>query len=115
MKPYIFLNFPPIKIASEMYYHGTSTGVLIDHENPIGEMIIPPSESGVIQEQGRKKNLNKVFFTKNPGSAWIYAGRTKNVLGGEPIVYIVEPFCTADPLITYEIEESSSCLYLRIF
>ena len=53
-----------------MYYHGTSTELLIEHK------LLPPDITGKIQEVGRKKNTNKVFFTKDKNSAKIYAGRS---------------------------------------
>ena len=73
------------KQVNEAYYHGTSTLF-----KP-GEYILPPSETGNVSEKGRKKNLDKVFFTKDLGSAKIYAGRAKHSLGGEPKVYLIEP------------------------
>lgn len=54
-------------------------------------MLMPPNVTGVIQERGRKKNLDKVFFTKDLGTAKIYAGRSKNVNGGNPKIYRVIP------------------------
>ena len=70
--------------AVDKYYHGTS--------RKLKGFITPPMEHGLeIQERGRKKNLDKVFITKDLGSAKIYAGRAKNVLGGKPVVYIVDP------------------------
>ena len=66
-----------------MYYHGTS----ID----LGHKLLSPSITGVIQEVGRKKNLNKVFFTDNKGLAKIYSGRSKNVNGGIKRLYRVIP------------------------
>ena len=73
------------KSASTRYYHGTTTA--------LGRLkeLLPPSVTGVLQEVGRKKNLGKVFFTSSPRSASIYAGRAKNVLGGDPVVYEVAP------------------------
>ena len=59
-----------------IYYHGTST------EADISYKLLPPSVTGVIQEAGRKKNLDAVFFTTDYGSAGIYAGRAVNRLGG---------------------------------
>lgn len=67
------------------YYHGTSATF-----KP-GDMILPPTETGKLSESGRKKNLNLVFFTKDPRSALIYAGRAARSLGGSPVVFIVEP------------------------
>lgn len=54
-------------------------------------MLMPPNTTGIIQERGRKKNLDKVFFTKDLGTAKIYAGRSKNVNGGIPKIYRVIP------------------------
>lgn len=67
-----------------MYYHGSTT-----LEGQF--MLMPPNVTGVIQERGRKKNLDKVFFTKDLGTAKIYAGRSKNVNGGNPKIYRVIP------------------------
>lgn len=66
-----------------VFYHGSSTAAGIDH------ILIPPSDTNVLSEVGRKKNLDKVFFTEDLGLAKIYAGRAKNVFGGEPVVYRV--------------------------
>lgn len=71
----------------EIFYHGTSTGAMKEGTYKL----LPPSVTGTISEQGRKKNLDKVFFTKDKGLAQIYAGRAKNVFGGEPVVYRVIP------------------------
>ena len=68
-----------------MYYHGSSTACGIDY------MLIPPEDSGFLQEEGRKKNLDKVFFTTDLGSARIYAGRAVNRFGGSPVIYRVIP------------------------
>ncbi len=70
--------------AVDKYYHGTS--------RKLKGFITPPMEHGLeIQERGRKKNLDKVFITRDLGSAKIYAGRAKNVFGGKPVIYRVEP------------------------
>ena len=69
-----------------MFFHGTSVKL------KVGDFILPPEVTGVIQERGRKKNLNQVFFTADIGSARIYAGRAKNALGGnQHYVYSVVP------------------------
>ena len=68
-----------------MFYHGSST------INNIKHMLLPPDETNVISEKGRKKNLDKVFFTKDLKSAMIYAKRAVRQLGGEPILYRVIP------------------------
>jgi hypothetical protein len=66
-----------------MFYHGSSTSAGIDF------MLVPPTESGIISEKGRKKNLNRVFFTHDFGLAKIYAGRAARSIGGNPVVYRV--------------------------
>jgi len=71
---------------SEVFYHGTSFGNL----KP-GSLILPPSKTGKQSEKDRKKNLDQVFFTKDPRSALIYAGRAAQSLGGTGAVYVVEP------------------------
>lgn len=53
--------------------------------------MLPPVVTGKLQEKGRKKNLDKVFFTADKGLAKIYAGRAKNVFGGNPVIYRVIP------------------------
>lgn len=52
-------------------------------------MILPPSDTGVISEVGRKKNLGRVFFTKDIGLAKIYAGRAARSYGGDPVLFRV--------------------------
>lgn len=64
------------------FWHGTSTAVISQDETAL----LPPSHTKRLQEQGRKKNLDKVFFTKSPESAKIYAGRAVKRFGGKPIV-----------------------------
>lgn len=70
---------------ADLFYHGSSV------ELEPGDLILPPSKTGKVSEKGRKKNLDMVFFTKDPRSALIYAGRAVQSLGGEPFVYLVEP------------------------
>jgi hypothetical protein len=70
-----------------IFYHGTARG-----PEDLGEYISPPEEHGLeISEKGGKKNLDKVFFTKDLGSAKIYARRAVNSYGGDPHIYVVEP------------------------
>lgn len=77
------------------FYHGTS------RRFDIGSVILSPVVHGLpIQEQGREKNLDKVFFTADLGSARIYAGRAVNSIGGEKIVYTVEPVGHVESLNT---------------
>ena len=52
---------------------------------------MPPVESDKLSELGRKKNLDKVFMTKDEKSAEIYAKKAIKQFGGKPIVYLVEP------------------------
>ena len=68
-----------------MFYHGTSTAVGIDYR------LLPPALTGVIEEVGRKKNLDKVFFTADEGSARVYAGRAVQRFGGRAVIYRVIP------------------------
>lgn len=65
------------------FYHGSCTLGLQ------GDMLLPPSETMTISEKGRKKNLDRVFFTKDIGLAKIYAGRAARSIGGEPTLYRV--------------------------
>jgi len=67
------------------FYHGTSSAL------EVGDVLLPPNETGQIQELGRKKNLDRVFFTTDKGSARIYAGRAVNRFGGTPVVLEVMP------------------------
>lgn len=69
-----------------MFYHGSSTKANIDY------ILIPPEVSGVLSEVGRKKRLNKIFFTKDINLARIYAGRSVSKFGGDPVIYrVVNP------------------------
>lgn len=67
------------------FYHGTSADL------SVGDDVQPPAKTGKQSEKGRKKNLNKVFITTDPKYAKIYADKAKDVLGGTPKVYAVEP------------------------
>lgn len=71
----------------EMFYHGTSTILGLEP----GMTLLPPDQTEKISEKGRKKNLDKVFFTKDLGSAKIYAGRAVNQFGGKPTIFSIEP------------------------
>lgn len=69
-----------------MFYHGTSVNL------KVGDFILPPQVTQVMQERGRKKNLDKVFFTSDYKSAIVYAGRAGNSIGGNNrYVYSVIP------------------------
>ena len=69
-----------------VFYHGSSTSAGIDF------VLIPPNDSKTISQKGRKKNLDRVFFTTDIGLAKIYAGRAVRSIGGKPVVYrVVSP------------------------
>ena len=70
---------------NQIFYHGTN------QDFGSGDYIEPPSITNNVSEKGRKKNLDKVFFTMDVGSAKIYAGRAVQSLGGSPHVYKVQP------------------------
>lgn len=67
------------------FYHGTSDILGLDY------LLLPPNATNTLSEKGRNKNLDKVFFTKDIGSAKIYAGRACRQFGGKPIVFRVIP------------------------
>lgn len=83
------MNLSIFKILLEnenlTFYHGTNLDL-----RP-GDLLKPPTDTNNISEKGRKKNLNKVFFTLDQNSAKIYAGRAVQALGGNPHIYIIEP------------------------
>jgi hypothetical protein len=68
-----------------IFYHGTSMPL-----RP-GDKLLPPSLTGTLSEKGRKKNIHRVFFTQDRGSARIYAGRAANSLGGAPRLLVIQP------------------------
>lgn len=67
------------------YYHGTTTNLKIVNK------ILPPIDTGILRENWRKKNLNKVFYTLNFGQAMRYAVKAAKKYGGKPIVYSIVP------------------------
>ena len=69
---------------TRVYYHGTSNDLITNE-------LLPPDITGCLQERGRKKNLNRVFFTLSHKSAAVYAGRAANVYGGNKRVLQVIP------------------------
>lgn len=76
----------PFYSMNQMFYHGTN------RDFAPGDYLMPPSRTGNIVEQERIKNLNKVFFTLDKGSAKIYADRAVNAHGtGAANVYVVMP------------------------
>ncbi|QPI17835.1 hypothetical protein POP12_043 [Pectobacterium phage POP12] len=66
-----------------VFYHGSCSAAGIEN------LLLPPSDSDVISEKGRKKNLDRVFFTTDIGLAKIYAGRASRSIGGEPVLFRV--------------------------
>ena len=70
-----------------MYYHGSSSVVLTDGTFKL----LPPCVTGVLSEKGRKTHLDKVFFTKDLGSARIYAGSARQIFGDRPVLFRVIP------------------------
>ncbi|QDH49214.1 ADP-ribosyl transferase [Pantoea phage Phynn] len=69
-----------------VYYHGSCSVAGIEN------MLLPPVDSETLSEKGRKKNLDRVFLTRDIGLARIYAGRAARSIGGEPVLYrVVSP------------------------
>lgn len=67
----------------KVFYHGSCTAAGIE------SMLLPPSDSGVLSETGRNKNLGRIFFTEDIGLAKIYAGRAAKSIGGDPVLFRV--------------------------
>ena len=67
------------------FYHGTSDNL------KIGNILLPPCNTGNLREEWRKKLTNKVFFTTSLMSARMYAKKAAARYGGNPIVYEVKP------------------------
>ena len=65
------------------FYYGSCTAAGIE------SMLLPPCDSDILSEKGRKKNLDRVFFTADIGLARIYAGRAARSIGGDPVLYRV--------------------------
>lgn len=65
---------------NRIYYHGTTDA------NGINFILLPPVATETISEKGRKKNLDRVFYTHDLGLAKIYAGRAARSIGGNPII-----------------------------
>lgn len=85
-KQEIFMITIHCKPVEQVYYHGSTTNANIEN------LLLPPSDTGVISEVGRKKNLGRVFFTKDIGLAKIYAGRAARSYGGSPVLFrVVSP------------------------
>lgn len=68
------------------FYHGTSSLAEID------DKILPPDQHKFgINEQGRTKHAQKVFFTSVKAYAESYARTACKRVGGTPVVYEVLP------------------------
>lgn len=65
------------------FFHGSCSVAGIEN------MLLPPVDSETLSEKGRKKNLDRIFFTADVGLARIYAGRAARSIGGEPKLYRV--------------------------
>lgn len=65
------------------FWHGSCTLGLT------GNILMPPDSTNVISEKGRKKNLDRVFFTRDKGLAKVYARRAARSIGGEPTLFRV--------------------------
>lgn len=80
------------KTEKKIFYHGTSTRCGID------DKLLPPIHTDTLSEEGRLKNLDKVFFTEDLSYAKVYAGRACRQFGGEPVIYRVIPMCEVECL-----------------
>ncbi len=87
----VVLNYPEdvLKLVGNykkfgILYHGTSAEAL-------SREVLPPDATQIISEKGRKKNLNRVFFTRDYKSSVIYAKRAVSSYGGKPRVLKVVP------------------------
>ena len=76
------------KAEYKVFYHGSCSLGLT------GDMLLPPSATGVLSEKGRLRNLDRVFFTADLGLAKIYAGRAARSIGGTPTLFKV--ICPVD-------------------
>jgi hypothetical protein len=72
-------------LLTETFFHGTSSALGISDE------LLPPGQTLVLSEAGRLRNLDKVFFTADEGSARIYAAKAVKRFGGKPVVLKVRP------------------------
>ena len=69
-----------------IFYHGTTDILHIDNN-----ILKPPIDTGVLREEWREKNLNKVYFTDSLLSAEKFAYRASAKYGGNSIVYKIKP------------------------
>ena len=71
---------------STIFYHGTTDLFYIEND-----ILKPPIDTGVLREEWREKNLNKVYFTDSLLSAEQFAYKASQKYGGNSIVYKVKP------------------------
>lgn len=71
--------------SHNIYYNGTSSALNIKRR------ILPPSVTGILREDWRKKYIDKVFFTTSPLSAAKFAKKAVTKYGGEPMIFRVSP------------------------
>ena len=69
-----------------IYYHGTT-----DKFNINDNLLKSPIETGILREDWRKKNLDKVYFTNSLLSAEQFAYKASQKYGGNSIVYKIKP------------------------
>ena len=68
-----------------MAYHGTTDAIIINGK------LIPSSESGILREDFRQKNLDVVFLTVSKKSAEHYGKKAVMRFGGNPVIYNATP------------------------
>lgn len=69
-----------------IFYHGTT-----DIFNIEDNILKAPIDTGVLREDWREKNLNKVYFTDSLYSAEKFAYKASQKYGGNSIVYKIKP------------------------
>lgn len=69
-----------------IFYHGTTD--LFEIEDNI---LKSPIDTGILREEWREKNLNKVYFTDSLLSAEKFAYKASKKYGGNSIVYKIKP------------------------
>lgn len=67
------------------FYHGTSSAL------HIGDKILPPSDTGYLREDFRKRQMSRVFCTNSLLAAHKYASKSVKRYGGKPVVFLVNP------------------------
>lgn len=72
-------------MSSNTFFHGTTTAL------GITTTLLPPAKTERLAELGRKRNLDKVFFTRDQRSASIYAHKAVKRFGGKPVVLVINP------------------------